>query len=676
MRLRAKLSLYLGIPIFLALLGLTAIVVGRSQESLTSLYISASEQIAQARADEVSRWLAGKLAAVQRGAQDRAVRNQDKAAIERYLEERAAFLDPEVEIEWVGDAAGNYMTTKKAVGNVADRDYYKAIVKEGAPYFVGNAVVSKSTGKPIINVVAAVKGDGGATVGLYAYSLTLDTLSALASKVKLGQNGYAVLVDGNILLIAHPNPALAMKVSFKDPSKLGYKNLEPGVARIEKRDAGSQVYLDDKGVEKLFVFAPIAGTPGWSFGLIVPMADIRAPAAALGGLLALVSFAALAALVLLTLFIVDRLARPIGFVTKAMGVLASGDLSLEGIDAGRREALNGRKDELGEMSRGMELLYAKLSEFAAAVKTASAQVASGSLAISSTSQQMSQGATEQASSAEEVSASLEEAASTTHSNADNAVQTEAIAVKAAASAEKAGAAVQEAVAAMKEIASRISIIEEIARQTNLLALNAAIEAARAGEAGKGFAVVASEVRKLAERSQKAAAEISDLSGKSGVLADQAGALVGETIPAIKRTADLVREIAAASSEQKLGMDQISSALGQLDGVIQSNASASEELAGMSEELAAQAANLKESAAYFRGGAADAAAPVRAAEPARRLAAPAPAARIAPREASRDLSGAPAAAPKARPAPGKAAGPSAATGLALRDSVSDDDFETF
>ncbi len=152
---------------------------------------------------------------------------------------------------------------------------------------------------------------------------------------------------------------------------------------------------------------------------------------------------------------------------------------------------------------------------------------------------------------------------------------------------------------MKEIASKISIIEEIARQTNLLALNAAIEAARAGDAGKGFAVVASEVRKLAERSQHAATEITELSAKSVVVAVHTGEILNEILPGVTHTADLVREISASSREQNLGADQINLALAQLDTVIQSNAAASEEMAATSEELTSQSETLREAVAFFR-----------------------------------------------------------------------------
>lgn len=171
-------------------------------------------------------------------------------------------------------------------------------------------------------------------------------------------------------------------------------------------------------------------------------------------------------------------------------------------------------------------------------------------------------------------------------------------MKAAEDARNSGKAVIETVSAMKQIATKISIIEEIARQTNLLALNAAIEAARAGEHGKGFAVVASEVRKLAERSQTAAAEIGTLSTSSVEVAEQAGNILVKLVPDIQKTAELVQEISAASSEQNTGVAQINKAVQLLDQVVQQNAAASEELSSTAEELSSQMEQLKYVAAFF------------------------------------------------------------------------------
>jgi methyl-accepting chemotaxis protein len=235
------------------------------------------------------------------------------------------------------------------------------------------------------------------------------------------------------------------------------------------------------------------------------------------------------------------------------------------------------------------------------IRTIAGEVSTASQSISTASAQVSTGASAQAASAEEASSSMEEMVSNIKQNADNAQQTNKIANKSAKDAQESGKSVVEAVAAMKEIANKISIIEEIARQTNLLALNAAIEAARAGEHGKGFAVVAAEVRKLAERSQKAAGEINQLSGTTVKVSEKAGEMLDKLVPDIQRTADLVQEITAASKEQDTGAEQINQALQQLEKVIQQNASASEEMASTTEELTSQADQLVSALGFFRTG---------------------------------------------------------------------------
>jgi methyl-accepting chemotaxis protein len=254
------------------------------------------------------------------------------------------------------------------------------------------------------------------------------------------------------------------------------------------------------------------------------------------------------------------------------------------------------KDTLGI---SLQSMVERLRGVVADAMSASDNVSAGSQQLSSGSEQLSQGATEQAASAEEASASMEEMASNIKQNADNAAQTEKIARQSAKDAEVSGEAVTKAVNAMRTIAQKISIVQEIARQTDLLALNAAVEAARAGEHGKGFAVVASEVRKLAERSQAAAAEISGLSGETVSVATEAGEMLARLVPDIRKTAELVAEISAACREQDIGAAQINEAIQQLDKVTQQNAGASEEMSATSEELAAQAEELQASIAFFR-----------------------------------------------------------------------------
>ncbi|MCQ1851670.1 methyl-accepting chemotaxis protein [Neorhizobium galegae] len=271
--------------------------------------------------------------------------------------------------------------------------------------------------------------------------------------------------------------------------------------------------------------------------------------------------------------------------------VADGDLT--------RFATISSRDEIGELLGFVNTMIERLRGVVGDALAASDNVSSGSQELSASSEQLSQGATEQASSAEEASASMEQMAANIKQNADNAAQTEKIARQSSRDAEASGQAVGRAVHAMRTIAEKISIVQEIARQTDLLALNAAVEAARAGEHGKGFAVVASEVRKLAERSQAAAAEISALSGDTVQVATEAGEMLNKLVPDIQKTAELVSEISAACREQDIGASQINEAIQQLDKVTQQNAGASEEMSATSEELASQAEELQASIAFFR-----------------------------------------------------------------------------
>ncbi|GAB1410107.1 hypothetical protein MASR1M90_12610 [Desulfovibrionales bacterium] len=361
----------------------------------------------------------------------------------------------------------------------------------------------------------------------------------------------------------------------------------------------------------------------------------------LGGL-AVALVLGIAVAIVLTRAITAPVHKGVAFAQK----IAEGDLTAD-VDVDQ-------KDELGILANALRDMVAKLREIVAEVQSASDNVASGSEELSASAEQLSQGATEQAASVEEVSSSMEQMAANIRQNADNASQTEKIALKAAQDTQSSGQAVAQAVDAMKNIAEKISIVEEIARQTNLLALNAAIEAARAGEHGKGFAVVAAEVRKLAERSGTAAAEISELSSSTVTIADQAGQMLTRLVPDIQRTADLVQEISAASNEQNAGAEQINKALNQLDHVIQQNASASEEMASTSEELSSQAEQMQAAMAFFHLGASTA-----------RIARQAP---KAPARKKHDA--------RMAPLSGRGAGKHSGLALDMGRDAEDDEFERF
>ncbi|AQR63722.1 methyl-accepting chemotaxis protein [Aquaspirillum sp. LM1] len=283
--------------------------------------------------------------------------------------------------------------------------------------------------------------------------------------------------------------------------------------------------------------------------------------------------------------------RPVNEAVDAAKRLAKGDLTV----SVRTE----RRDEMGHMMNALQDMISKLSHIIGEVNEAGASLNGAAQQVSSTAQSLSQSSSEQAAAVEETTASIEQMTASVNQNSDNARVTNDMAVKAASEAQEGGTAVKETVEAMRKIADRIGIIDDIAYQTNLLALNAAIEAARAGEHGKGFAVVAAEVRKLAERSQVAAQEISQVAGSSVRMAEKAGGLLDEMVPNIQRTSDLVQEISAASLEQSSATDQINNAMSQLNKATQQNASASEQLAATSEEMSAQADQLQALMGFFQ-----------------------------------------------------------------------------
>ncbi len=292
----------------------------------------------------------------------------------------------------------------------------------------------------------------------------------------------------------------------------------------------------------------------------------------------------------------EAAAQAAGRVAEEIGTAVDG--ATRG-DFTRRIPLDGKERFHADLCSKFNELIETVSSTIAEVRNAANELTSASGQVSETSQTLSTAASEQASSVDQTSASLHQISQSVKQNAESATLTDGIATGAAHEAEEGGKAVAQTVDAMKSIATKISVIFDIAYQTNLLALNAAVEAARAGEHGRGFAVVAAEVRTLAERSQVAAQEIGTLAGSSVELAERAGKLLSAMVPSIKKTSGLVREIAAASGEQSSGVSLISDAMSQLNSGTQQTAAASEELSATAEQLSAQAEQLQSLMAYFK-----------------------------------------------------------------------------
>ncbi|XPV76992.1 MAG: methyl-accepting chemotaxis protein [Desulfovibrio sp.] len=481
--------------------------------------------------------------------------------------------------------------------NVVDSsltDVWKIAAQQGRVALSDTRRYAPSGGVPAQFVAAPVMHDGK-LVGVVATQISLAAVNVIMQERDgMGETGETYLVGPDLLMRSD---------SYLDPE--GHSVLASFQGSVDKNgvrteaaesalrgETNAKIIMDYNGNPVLSAYMPLkVGDTTWALLAEIDEAEVLIPIMEIQRSILIIAVVAFIFIVLIAILVANSITNPL-----AKGVAFAKELSVGNL---RAKLTVQQHDEAGQLAAAMQNMAQSLTKTVHSVQSTTEGVAFGCNELSSTSQALSEGATEQAASIEEVSSSMEEMAANIKQNADNARQTGDIAAKVSDEAESSGQEVSKTVEAMRSIAEKISIIEEIARQTNLLALNAAIEAARAGEHGKGFAVVAAEVRKLAERSGIAASEISELSAGSVEMAEHAGERLMGIMPDIKKTADLIQEISAASSEQDDGARQINNAIQQLDGVIQQNATASEEVAATASELTAQAATLKSIMEFFK-----------------------------------------------------------------------------
>ncbi len=496
--------------------------------------------------------------------------------------------DPTLESLFIHDAKGTSVVTTNTGGrgkSYTSRGYFKAIITDGKPYWISNIVLSPVSKKPRVAIVVPVKDDGK-TIGYIGMSVLASAFTKkYIDPVKVGENGYCFIIDPDGKILAHPNSDMI----FKDLSKYDF------IKTMMAMKSGFIEY-DWQGDTKYMAFAEVPQT-GWIVALAAEQNDLMSAAHALQLRLGIFGIIGILFSIAVLYFVSRNLVtRPLNDISQQAEAISQGNLDVQ---------FTGEyKGELQSLKASFEAMVSQLQVIVSDVHLAAQQVSAGGEELSATAQELSIGVNNQSQAVDRVSSSMEEITASIGQNADNAKQTESLAAQAARDAQESGGAVTQAVAAMTEIADKITIIEDIARQTNLLALNAAIEAARAGEHGKGFAVVAAEVRKLAERSGTAAAEIGELSASSNQVANKAGKMLEKLVPDIRKTAELIQEISAATSEQNAGATEITTAIHDLDAVVQRNAATSQEAASTSEELAGQSVQLQQTIGFFNLGSID------------------------------------------------------------------------
>lgn len=598
--LRLKLVALVSVTLVISMTLMAGFAIYEIRSLLMQQVTNETESLARSTGNEVGLWIDARKAEIGVIGNSPVLRSGDKAAILTYLKEEQK-RQPLFEAFIVADPQGNFYSSATGSGNITDRKYFQDAIKGQTA--VSDLITARATGNTVICVAAPIYLDGK-IIGIVGGNVQVGEIMKIVNQVKVGDKGYAMLIQGDGLLATHPRQEF-----IREYNLLEQKDNSPELtSAVKNMLAGQKGYIQYtfENQEKAMGYAPVPGMT-WGVGVVGLVSELFSRMKTLIGFSILLAIVILLLSVGLVAYYSNKLMWRLAQIKTGAEQLANGDLT------GSMEVVNA-KDEIGilghafiQMRDNLKSLIINVSKMAEQVAAASEELTAGSEQSAQAAKQIAtsisgvaSGANEQLSAAGETLVVVEKMSANIQQVAASTNQVSEQSTRAADKAAEGSKAIEKAVSQMsfientvntsakvvaklgersKEIGQIVDTISGIAGQTNLLALNAAIEAARAGEQGRGFAVVAEEVRKLAEQSQDAAKKIAELIGEIQGETDQAVRAMNDGTREVKTGAEVVNDAGAAFQEIVELVSQVSTQMREISAAIQETASGSQQIVG-------------------------------------------------------------------------------------------------